>query len=136
MSLSAVFSQSGPQTLFSYFVEPKRLANWWAPHAQIEPWQGGTYCLSWPQMGWQLIGEYTTFIMGKELAFTWQWTHEPTLPSRTVNLQFVSQEQGCLLTIIHGTYTENQIDQNDRQNHYDGWNHFLTQLHQHFEQKV
>lgn len=117
-----------PAALFAYWVQPELLARWWPPQAAVDARLDGEYTLSWPQMGWYLRGRYTAFQPGVKLAFTWKWDHEPDLPERQVSALFSPLDGATILTLEHGTYTDSEIDQKDRQSHIDGWTHFLAQL--------
>lgn len=130
MIASAEVPGLSPGQAFEYFTVPELLALWWPPEATTERQQGGRYVLRWPSMNWELSGEYTAFIPGERLAFTWQWAHKPELPARVVDVAFEPAGAGCRLTVTHGTYGNTTVEQEDRQSHIDGWLHFLGQLQQ------
>jgi len=119
---------ASPESLFRHWVEPDLLAQWWAQEAEIDPRVGGEYVLSWPRMGWNLRGRYTRFEPGKQLGFTWNWDHEPNLPERVVDVRFEPAAGGTRLAITHGPYSDTPEDQQDRQSHLDGWQHFVQRL--------
>lgn len=122
------FPRLSPEDLFAYFTNAELLQRWWPPAATTEPWLGGGYHLSWPEMDWHLRGEYKEFIPGRRLAFTWRWDHKPELPERLVEIDIEPATKGSSLTVTHGHYTESRLDQDDRQSHADGWTYFLGQL--------
>lgn len=126
--MQAGFPQFTPEQLFSHWIQPDLLRQWWPPQAEIEAQSDGHYHLMWPSMNWHLRGTYSTFEPGKTLAFTWAWDHEPNRPARTVEVQLQPQGDGTRLTLTHGTYTDSPEDQNERQGHIEGWQHFLGQL--------
>lgn len=128
LKLRANCPQFSPRSLFDHFTVPELLTRWWPQAAVTEPWSGGSYRLSWPAMDWVLYGEYTQFDPGERLSFTWLWEHEPDLPMRLVEIVFEPEGDGSRLTLTHGTYSDNERDQEDRQSHLDGWTHFLGQL--------
>jgi uncharacterized protein YndB with AHSA1/START domain len=119
-----------PQELFSYWVEPPLLKQWWPQQAEVDAAEGGEYHLSWPAMSWDLRGQYTAFRRGERLGFTWKWDHEPDLPTRQVDVAFEPVgDLGTQLTVTHGTYDSSKRDQDDRDSHMEGWTYFLTRLH-------
>ncbi len=128
--LTAGFPQFSAIDLFAYFTQPDLLTQWWPQEVVTEPHPGGRYQLSWPAMNWQLFGEYLAYEPGRRLVFSWQWVHQPELPRRQVDIVFSSEGVGSHIILTHGLYTDNQQDQEDRQGHWDGWNHFLGKLQQ------
>lgn len=127
--LEAIFPQFLPDDLFEHFTQPALLQRWWPAVAIVDAQPGGAYRLSWPELNWVLVGEYTHFEPGRRLGFTWHWEHEPHTPHRHVEITFTPQETGCRLRLVHSAYTPSEADQEERQSHLDGWLHFLAQLH-------
>ena len=127
--MAAEFPSTPPQTLFDYWTKPDLLTLWWPGEAETDPRVGGAYRLSWPQMGWELQGHYLEFDPPRTLGFTWQWAHQPDLPTRQVFVDFESQGEGTHLRVTHGAYMDTEQDQQDRQEHLEGWTHFLLKLH-------
>ena len=117
-----------PADVFPFFTEPAKLTRWWPSAAETDPRTGGSYHLSWPQMDWHLRGTYGAVESGALLEFTWKWDHEPDLPERTVRVEFAAEDGGTRLTVHHGTYGDGDAEQEDRNNHHEGWTHFLGQL--------
>ncbi|MCI0397014.1 MAG: SRPBCC domain-containing protein [Chloroflexi bacterium] len=126
--MNADFPRLAPKVLFDYLTVPELLQRWWPPTAAVEPRPGGRYRLCWPEMQWELFGEFTHFEPGRRLAYTWQWQHRPDLPTRHVDILIEPLIQGSRLTLTHSAYSAEPQDQEDRQSHLDGWLHFLGQL--------
>jgi uncharacterized protein YndB with AHSA1/START domain len=123
----AEFANLSPAELFDYWVQPELICQWWPQMAEIEAHVGGSYRLSWPQMGWILDGRVTACIPGELLAFTWKWLHETEVPERHVSVTLAPRSSGgSTLIVEHSTYSV--ADQAERQGHLEGWLHFLTQL--------
>lgn len=117
-----------PQKAFDYFTRPELLTSWWPQEASVELRAGGVYRMGWPAMNWELSGRYSIFEPGERLAFTWQWTHQPELPVRHVEVTFAPAGDGCYVTVKHDSYGDTPVEQEDRQGHIDGWIFFLGQL--------
>jgi len=126
--LEAAFPELTPQQLYDHFTQPELLTKWWSSEAETDLKIGGVYCLSWPQMNWNLRGKYTIVESGKLLSYTWKWDHEPDMPARDVTVFFAPDGGGSTLWIVHGYYGDDESEQKDRQSHLDGWLHFLAQL--------
>ena len=128
--ISADFPNFSRQELFAYFTQADLLPKWWSPNVpELDLSVGGKYHLAWSTMNWHLRGTYTAVERHKILAFSWKWDHAPELPMRNVCVMFTQRQAGAAsLMIIHGTYGDDESEQNDRQGHLDGWTHFLGQL--------
>lgn len=133
--------------VFSSFIVPEKLERWWPNEAITDPRVGGKYEFSWPVMGWVLTGRYLEVVPvpggsetmspppGSEgrLGFTWTWRHAPELRERTVTLRIVAAEAGSYgatthMLLIQGPYDDSDQDQDDRESHFEGWEHFLGKL--------
>ncbi|MBA2395660.1 MAG: SRPBCC domain-containing protein [Ktedonobacteraceae bacterium] len=90
-----------PDTLFNYWTAPELLQKWWPPEAEIEPHLGGAYHLYWRQMNWHLYGQYTDFVPGATLAFTWQWDHYPVVKNVLVTLESFNEDGTRMTAIVH-----------------------------------
>lgn len=130
--LEARFS-TDPQTLFTWLTQPEKLVLWWPQEADVEAQQDGAITLKWPAMQWTLTGRWLVFTP-ELLKMTWNWTHEPDLPERTVSFALSDCDCDCAfgarLTLTHGEYGTSQTERDDRQSHVDGWHHFLARLEQ------
>ncbi len=117
-----------PDELFTYWVEPLKLVQWWPAMAETHPEVGGTYSFSWPEMDWHVRGKYTVVEPGKRLGFTWKWDHDPSdaLP-KDVLVHFEPHlDGGTIMTIEHEKYLPEEQD--DRQGAVEGWLHFGMKL--------
>lgn len=132
LTLTTSFATTLPDQLFSYWTEPALLVQWWPQEVrQLEPKKGGSYQFSWPQMNWQLKGQFSDFEPAKRLGFSWHWEHEPEVPTRQVLVTFEEHARvGTLLKLEHGQYTNSAKDQTERQGHIEGWQFFIGKLHQ------
>lgn len=127
--VSGVFSGFSPALLFTYWIQPERICQWWPQEAEIVPQPGGIYRLSWPHMGWVMNGKVIESVPGERLVFSWRWDHTPEVPERTVHVTLSPRSDGGTdLTVEHSRYTETAADQEERAGHLEGWLHFLGQL--------
>lgn len=124
------FGAFSPQELFDHFVTPSLLAKWWAPQATIEPGEGGSYKLEWPEVGWVLSGVYGVWLPGARLVMTWKWSHDPgEITERVVDVEFApAPDGGAMLTITQSPYGNSDVEQKDRQGQVEGWTHFGMKL--------
>ncbi|PWT78018.1 MAG: hypothetical protein C5B60_01845 [Chloroflexi bacterium] len=129
--MEAEFPFISPLITFRYWTQPALLQQWWPEQAEIQPRTGGSYHLSWPQMGWHLRGQYLIFEPPTRLAFSWRWDHDPAEEAtREVRLTFEPLASlGTRLLLTHGSYQDTPPDQQIRlEHHLAGWNHFLSRL--------
>jgi uncharacterized protein YndB with AHSA1/START domain len=126
--IEATYAGVKPEELFRYLVEPQLLTQWWPPQAETDPQMGGAYHLQWPNMDWHLRGHYNLYEPPHRLGFTWQWDHEPEIPTRHVSMDIDPHDGGTKLTVTHGFYNASPRDREERQGHIDGWTHFLGRL--------
>jgi uncharacterized protein YndB with AHSA1/START domain len=125
--VSLTVRSRSPQAVFRDWTDPDRLRRWWPPVARLEPRVGGTYEFEWPGMGWKLTGRFVRFDPGRGLSFSWRWDHEPAV-SKVVDVAFRAVDGGTELTVEHGPYGSEARDAELRQEHLDGWIHFLGRL--------
>jgi uncharacterized protein YndB with AHSA1/START domain len=131
LAVEAGFPAANPHALFTYWTVPTLLQQWWPQHAEIEPYVGGAYHLTWPQQDWHLRGRYTTFEPGERLCFTWKWDHDaPTDSVREVTIAFTPGNSGGTgLFLTHGPYLDTLEEQELRlEHHLTGWMYFLPRL--------
>src|SRR5215469_10018312 len=129
--VEATFPNTAPSITFRHWTQPELLRQWWPEQAEIQPYTGGRYHLSWPRMEWHLRGRYLAFESPSNLAFTWRWDHDSAEEAtREVRIAFEPMaDQGTHLVLIHGPYQDTPEDQQVRlEHHLAGWRHFLTRL--------
>ncbi len=127
------FPSITPQELFNYWTQPALLQRWWPQEAEIQAYVGGAYHLSWPKRDWHLRGYYTFFEPGVYLAFTWKWDQNiEDAKERVVTIALTPWGGGgTQLHLTHGPYDATPEDQAVRiEQHFAGWQHFLSLLQQ------
>jgi uncharacterized protein YndB with AHSA1/START domain len=115
-----------PDELFLHWISPDLLTQWWPQTAEVDAQYAGSFRLTWPDMEWELTGEYTKFQVGRHLGFTWQWRHEEGQGGeQEVNVFFAPIDGGTRLAIFHGPF---QGDDASRRGIIEGWIHFGMRL--------
>lgn len=130
LRVTATIPHKLPAQVFACWIQANHLENWWVQKViQIEPSEGGAYEFHWMVNDSTLRGTFTEVDFAKKLSFTWKWDHLPELPHRTVTVKFASiNETDTQLNIWHRPYDDSAPDQEERQNHIDGWPYFLEML--------
>ncbi len=129
--LLAEFPAIEPERLFAYWTDPELISEWWPNTAEIVPFVGGAYRLSFKgDREFTMRGHITIYEHGRALGFSWKWDHEPPeLPPLQVDLTFTPRESGgAQLTLRHGPYSDSPEDQESRRGVMDGWHFFIARL--------
>jgi uncharacterized protein YndB with AHSA1/START domain len=118
--VQAMFPGPTPPITFRHWTQPALLQQWWPEQAEVQPYTGGQYHLSWPRMEWHLRGQYLAFEPPSNLAFTWRWDHDSAIEAtREVHLTFEPMaDQGTRLLLTQGPYLDSPEDQEVRLEHH------------------
>jgi uncharacterized protein YndB with AHSA1/START domain len=114
-----------PETVFSYFTDPARYAQWMGGGAVLDPAPGGVYQVSMRD-GVQAAGEFVEVEPPRRLVFTWGWTHRYAVApgSTRVVVTFHEEDGGTRVVLRHYDLpTDEQRDQ-----HRTGWAMYLDRL--------
>jgi uncharacterized protein YndB with AHSA1/START domain len=120
------FANFTPEELFNHFVDPVLLVQWWPQVASVDPRERGQFKFEWPGPGYSLHGEYTAFVPGAHLGFTWTFSHEPAAQPQQVDVFFSPLVEGTRIGIHHGSFGPDEGAA--RQGVAEGWIHFGMRL--------
>lgn len=116
---------AAPETVFSFFSDPKRWLTWQGIDAEIEPRQGGVFRMNVTGDGYAR-GEFLVVDPPRRIVFTWGWEIEgsPVPPgTSTVDVTFEPDGDGTLVRLTHS-----QLPADAFEAHKQGWNHYLDRL--------
>ena len=117
--------EARPETVYSFFTDPKKMVLWKGTLAELDPRPGGIYRVE--ITGDDIAsGEYVELVPYNRIVFTWGWEGEdsPLLPgSSTVEITLVEDHGATLLTLRHLGLPAPLI-----KTHGEGWDHFLPRL--------
>jgi uncharacterized protein YndB with AHSA1/START domain len=128
MIVEVHYANLTPEQVFDAFTTADGLLRWWPPVAETDARVGGAYHVRWIKQNIDLRGNYIELERGRRLVFTWNWDHEPDVPSRIVEIDFAPEGGGTHITLTHGYYAAG--DTEERQGHIDGWLYYLERLGQ------
>ena len=114
-----------PETVFAYFTDPIRYAQWMGSHATLEPVPGGTYRVDMRD-GVQAAGEFVEIDPPRRLVFTWGWTHDHAVaPGSTRVVVTLEEEDGGTRVVLrhHDLPRDEQTE-----HHRKGWELYLARL--------
>jgi uncharacterized protein YndB with AHSA1/START domain len=114
-----------PETVFRYFTDPGRYAQWMGSDATLEPVPGGCYRV-WMRDGVEATGEFVEIDPPRRLVFTWGWTHDPAVPpgATRVVITFAAEDGGTRVVLRH----HDLPDDGQREHHRKGWEVYLGRL--------
>ncbi|TLS50888.1 transcriptional regulator [Paenibacillus antri] len=118
-----IFIECRPETLFSFFTDPDKLARWMGRHVLLEPSIGGKYRIDINGSD-VAMGEYKELVPNEKIVMTWGWEKSKLVPpgSSTVEFRLTPKEGGTLLQLTH-TLPEAEIA-----SHVQGWTHYMSRL--------
>jgi uncharacterized protein YndB with AHSA1/START domain len=116
--------KASPQTIFEFFVDPKKMMRWKGLEAQLEPSPGGRYRVNVTGRD-VAMGEYVEIDPPRRVVFTWGWEGDANLPpgSSTVEVTLESEGEETVVTLTHRDLPEPAL-----QGQTQGWEHFLPRL--------
>jgi len=114
-----------PETVFPYFTDPGRYAQWMGRDADLHPVPGGTYRV-WMREGVEAVGQFLEIDPPHRVVFTWGWVDGPPVPpgSTRVVVTFVPEAGGTRIVLRH----HGLPDDDQRQQHTGGWEMYLGRL--------
>ncbi|MDB5058313.1 MAG: hypothetical protein JWO59_1785 [Chloroflexi bacterium] len=121
----SVHIKARPETVFRYFTDPTRYAQWMGTDVTIEAVPGGTYRVRMRD-GVETSGQFVEVDAPRRIVFTWGWIHDPALPpgSTRVELTLVEDADGTNLVLRHFGLP----DAAQRDHHRKGWELYLHRL--------
>ena len=113
-----------PETVFAYFTDPTRYAQWMGNHATLEPVPGGSYRVHLRD-GVQAAGEFVEIDPPRRVVFTWGWEGNDAVPPGTSTVEVTLEPDGdaTILRLVHRDLPEPAV-----QDHAHGWDLYLGRL--------
>lgn len=126
--LESVTSQTrvaaSPETIFDFFVDPKKMIQWKGIEADLDPRPGGLYRVN--VTGEHIaIGEYVAIEPPHRVVFSWGWEGNEDVPPGSSTIEITLEPEGSetLVTLIHSDLPKGAGEQ-----HGEGWDHYLPRL--------
>jgi uncharacterized protein YndB with AHSA1/START domain len=114
-----------PETVFTFFTDPKKMVRWKGRQATLDPRIGGIYRVDINGRNIAL-GAFVEIVPYRRVVFTWGWEGDgPPVPpgSSTVEITLAPDGDGTILTLIH-----RDLPAPTREAHAHGWVHYLARL--------
>jgi uncharacterized protein YndB with AHSA1/START domain len=111
------------RTVFNYFTDSKRFADWWGEGSSIEARPGGALRIRYPN-GAQASGQVLEIVPDERVVFTfgYEGADKPILPGGSrVTVTLEDRPRGTLLTLRHELPEASVRDQ-----HVQGWRYQLA----------
>jgi uncharacterized protein YndB with AHSA1/START domain len=114
-----------PDTIFPFFTDPVRYAQWMGTDVELEAKPGGLYRVRMRE-GVEVSGAFEEVEPPHRLVFTWGWDGDPAVPpgSTRVEVTLTAESGGTRVTLRHhGLPTAEQVE-----HHTMGWEMYLGRL--------
>ena len=115
---------ASPETVWTFWTEPQRLAEWWGTDAEVEAEPGGLFRVVMGH-GPVMRGAFTELDPPRRLVFTFGWEHnapgEPLAPGTTrVEVTMTPEAGGTVLVLRHYDMPTTHSPEHEK-----GWSYFL-----------
>jgi len=112
------------ETVFSYFVDPAKMARWMGIEHRLEPTPGGAFRVDMNGRN-VAAGRFVEVEAPARVVFTWGWEASAEMPpgSSTVEVRLTAEGDKTILHFAHRGLTPVQAER-----HGEGWDHFLARL--------
>jgi uncharacterized protein YndB with AHSA1/START domain len=115
---------ASPETVWSFWTEPQRLAEWWGTAAEVDAQPGGLFRVTM-ESGPVMRGAFTELDPPHRLVFTFGWEHnapgEPLAPGSTrVEVTLTPDGSATVLTLRHS-----EMPSTHASDHEKGWSYFV-----------
>jgi uncharacterized protein YndB with AHSA1/START domain len=116
-----------PETVWDFFVDPRKAERWMGISALLDPRPGGEYRVE-VVSGNVALGEFVEVDPPHRLVWTWGWTDQSVSPvapgSSRIEVELVPEGDGTLLRFAHtGLPDDDAVAR-----HAHGWDHYLERL--------
>ena len=117
--------EARPETVFRYFTDPARYAQWMGSEATIEAVPGGIYCVRMGN-GVEARGQFVEIAEPRRIVFTWGWIHDPAVApgSTRVEVTLSGRADGTDVVLRHYGLP----DAAQREHHLAGWQTYVQRL--------
>jgi uncharacterized protein YndB with AHSA1/START domain len=114
--------EASPETVFRFFTDPARWAQWWGPGSAIEPRPGGRVLIRYPG-GTDATGEVLEIMAPDRLVFTYGYATGTPIPPSASLVTIVLERHGRA-TRLHLTHAFSEPAVRDQ--HIQGWRYQLS----------
>lgn len=114
-----------PETVFTFLVDPEKMARWMGSRVELDPRPGGRYALDISAQI-RARGEYVEVVPPSRVVFTFGWDADDAVPpgSTTVEITLTPDSDGTHVRLVHrGLMTSEQ-----REQHRQGWQQYVGRL--------
>jgi uncharacterized protein YndB with AHSA1/START domain len=114
-----------PETVFPYFTDPARYAQWMGNSAALNPVPGGIYRVRMRD-GVEAAGEFVEIDPPRRIVFTWGWTEVYAVApgSTRVVVTLEAEDGGTRVVLRHYDLPDDEL----RAHHRKGWEMYLARL--------
>ena len=114
-----------PETVFSFWTDPTKMARWMGRDVRLDPRPGGELRIDYNGSD-IAVGAFVEVEPPRRIVLTWGWDApgDATPPGASrVEVDLVPDGDGTILRLRHSGLVAEAVD-----GHTEGWDHFLSQL--------
>lgn len=121
----SVHIKARPETVFGYFTDPVKYAQWMGSEVTIDAAPGGRYRVRMRD-GVEVSGQFVEVEEPRRIVFTWGWTHDLAVApgSTRVEVSLTEDGDGTIVVLRH----HGLPDAAQREHHREGWRVYLDRL--------
>lgn len=118
-----VMIDASPETVFEFFVDPRKMRRWMGRHTELDPRSGGVFAVD--NGDDRARGVFLAVEPPERVVFTWGWEGSDLVPpgSSTVTVVLEATDGGTLVRLVH---SDLPVGEDIRHSH--GWTHYLGRL--------
>ncbi|MDQ6614748.1 MAG: SRPBCC domain-containing protein [Actinomycetota bacterium] len=118
--------EASPETVWAFWTEPQRLAEWWGAGAEVETVPGGLFRVVMDN-GPVMCGTFTELDPPHRLVFTFGWEHnapgEPLAPGSTRVEVTLTPDHGATVLLLRHC----GMPATDAPDHQTGWTYLVAE---------
>lgn len=123
-----------PEQVFDAWTRPEQVSRWFSPSSEyttvvhaLDPRLGGSYRIELRHASGKVriaYGEYRVFDRPRQLAFTWRWESDASMPDTLVSIDLRAAGEGTRLVLQHKRFDSAAM----RDEHEKGWTGCLARI--------
>jgi uncharacterized protein YndB with AHSA1/START domain len=123
--VSEITIAAPPETVFSYLIDPDKMARWMGTRVQLDPRPTGAYAVDINAQA-RARGSFVEIVPPSRVVISFGWEEDQANPpgSGTVEITLTPDGNGTHVRLVHRGLQTPEM----REQHRHGWDHYLGRL--------